>query len=683
MTRPSPASAYALARQAYADLGVDTEAALARLDRIPISLNCWQGDDVRGFEDPQREVTGGIAATGSYPGRARSADELRADADVALAQIPGPKRFNLHAIYLEAERPVERNAIRPEHFQRWVDWAKARGIGLDFNPSCFSHPLSEQGTLSHPDPAVRRFWIEHCQASRAVSAHFGRSLGTPSVMDIWVPDGSKDLPFDRFGPRRRLVEALDQVLAAPIPREHHRDAVEGKLFGLGAESYTVGSNDFCLAYAVRRGIMLCLDTGHFHPTEVVSDKLSAALPFVDGVLLHLSRGVRWDSDHVVLLDDETQAIAHELVRRGVLDRVAVAVDFFDASINRVAAWVIGTRNVRRALLRALLEPAEGLADAERRFDATARLALLEEQKSLPWSAVWAHYCESRGAPPDVGWLDAVRAHERRVAAERASPVPPVPPAPAAPAPAPAAPRRDGAAAPAAAGEAERLYRSPEVHAHKERICDIGRRLWQRAYVDGNGGNISVRVSDDLVLCTPTLVSKGFMTPDDLCLVDMEGAQRAGAKKMTSEVLMHLAIYRAQPLARACVHAHPPHATGFAVSYVQPTSCLVPEMEVFCGEIPIAPYFTPGTPPVGESVARLCDRHNTVLMGNHGAVAWGFDVQDAYFKMEILESYCRTVLVAAQLGGPTRFTPEQLRDLLAIKRRLGIPDGRHDGAAAKG
>ncbi|HET9594677.1 MAG TPA: L-rhamnose isomerase, partial [Anaeromyxobacteraceae bacterium] len=626
MTRPSIAGAYALACQAYADVGVDAEAALARLDRIPISLNCWQGDDVRGFEDPQAPVTGGIAATGSHPGRARNGDELRGDADVAMAQIPGPKRFNLHAIYLEADRPVPRDEIRPEHFQRWVDWARARGIGLDFNPSCFSHPLSEQGmTLSHPDPAVRRFWIDHCRASRAVSAHFGRSLGTPSIMDIWVPDGSKDLPFDRFGPRQRLLESLDEILAEPIPRELHRDAVEGKLFGLGAESYTVGSNDFYLAYAVRRGIMLCLDTGHFHPTEVVSDKLSAALPFLDGILLHLSRGVRWDSDHVVLLDDETQAIAHELVRGGVLDRVAVAVDFFDASINRVAAWVIGTRNVRRALLRALLEPAGRLEDAERRLDPTARLALLEEQKSLPWSAVWAHYCESRGAPPDVGWLDAVRAHERRVAAERGAPLPAAPPSPG-PSPAPIAAR---------ASEAEDVFRSPAVEAQKARILDMGRRLWQRAYVDGNGGNISVRVTDDLVLCTPTLVSKGFMTAEDLCLVDMEGVQRAGSKKATSEILMHLAIYKAQPLARACVHAHPPHATGFAVSYVQPVSCLVPEMEIFCGEIPIAPYFTPGTPPVGESVARLCDRHTTVLMGNHGAVAWGFDVQDAYFKMEIL------------------------------------------------
>lgn len=421
MTRhPSVGSAYALAREAFAAIGVDSEAAMARLDRIPISLHCWQGDDVRGFEDPQAPLTGGIQTTGNYPGRARTADELRADVEVAMAQIPGPKRFNLHAIYLEADRRVERDQIRPEHFQRWVDWAKERGLGLDFNPSCFSHPKSDQNmTLSHPDPAIRRFWIDHCKASRAVSAHFGRSLGTPSVMDIWIPDGSKDQPFDRYGPRRRLIEALDDVLATPIPREIHRDAVEGKLFGIGAESYTVGSNEFYLAYATSRKIMLCLDTGHFHPTEVVSDKLSAVLPFVDGILLHVSRSVRWDSDHVVLLDDETQAIASEVVRGGALDRIAIALDFFDASINRVAAWVIGTRNLRKALLRALLEPAPRLAEAEGRWDHTARLAMFEEQKAMPWAAVWNQYCEARGAPVGLAWLDAVRAYERDVLSRRA------------------------------------------------------------------------------------------------------------------------------------------------------------------------------------------------------------------------------------------------------------------------
>jgi L-rhamnose isomerase len=409
---------YQRAREAYAAVGVDTEQALARLDQVPISMHCWQGDDVRGFENPQGELTGGISATGNYPGRARNADELRADVEVAMAQIPGPKRFNLHATYLEAPRPVERDQLRPEHFQRWVDWARGLGIGLDFNPTFFSHPRSDEGTLAHPDPATRRFWIDHCKACRRVSAHLGKSLGTPAVMDIWIPDGSKDLPYDRFGPRRRLVEALDEILAEKLPREHVRDAVEGKLFGIGAEAYTVGSHELYLAYAASRKVMLCLDTGHFHPTEVVSDKISAVAPFVDGLLLHLSRSVRWDSDHVVLLDDETQAIASELVRGKLLDQVAVALDFFDASINRVAAWVIGTRNVRRALLRALLEPGARLAEAEAGGDRTARLAFLEEQKSLPWGAVWDAYCERKGVPVGAAWLQAVRGHEERVQRKR-------------------------------------------------------------------------------------------------------------------------------------------------------------------------------------------------------------------------------------------------------------------------
>jgi L-rhamnose isomerase len=418
---PSSERAYQLAREAYAAVDVDVEKAIARLDRIPISLHCWQGDDVRGFENPDGPLTGGIQSTGNYPGRARTPDELRADADLAMAQIPGPKRFNLHAIYLDTERRVERNEIRPDHFQRWVDWAKARGIGLDFNPSCFSHALSDGNqTLSHPDPSVRRFWIEHCKACRTISAHFGRSLGTPSVMNLWVPDGSKDQPLDRFGPRQRLIESLDEVLATAIPREHHLDAVEGKLFGIGAEAYTVGSHELYLGYAISRKIMLCLDAGHFHPTEIISDKLSAVLPFVDELLLHVTRPVRWDSDHVVLLDDETQAIANELVRGQILDRVHIGLDFFDASINRVAAWVIGTRNMRKALLRSLLEPTAAIADAEARGDTTARLAWFEEQKSMPWGAVWDYYCESRGVPVGLGWLERVRAYERDIARRRAA-----------------------------------------------------------------------------------------------------------------------------------------------------------------------------------------------------------------------------------------------------------------------
>jgi L-rhamnose isomerase len=419
--KPSIDRTYQLAREAYSAVGVDVEMALTRLDRIPISLHCWQGDDVRGFENPGGSLTGGIQSTGNYPGRARTPDELRADAELAMAQIPGPLRFNLHAIYLDTDRRVARDEIRPEHFQRWVDWAKARKIGLDFNPSCFSHPLSEENrTLSHADDGIRRFWIEHCKACRTISAHFGRSLGTPSVMNIWVPDGSKDQPLDRFEPRRRLIDALDEVIATPLPREHHLDAVEGKLFGIGAEAYTVGSHELYLGYAISRKILLCLDAGHFHPTEVVSDKLSAVLPFVDEMLLHVTRPVRWDSDHVVLLDDETQAIANELVRGGLLDRVHIGLDFFDASINRVAAWVIGTRNMRKALLRSLLEPSAAISDAEARGDTTARLAWFEELKSMPWGAVWDYYCESRGVPVGLGWLERVRAYERDIAARRAA-----------------------------------------------------------------------------------------------------------------------------------------------------------------------------------------------------------------------------------------------------------------------
>jgi L-rhamnose isomerase len=371
--------AYGLAKERYAAIGVDTEGVLRRLDEISISIQCWQGDDVRGFENPDGDLTGGIQTSGNYPGRARNGDELRADLEVALAQIPGRKRINLHAIYLESATRVERDAIEPRHFARWVEWAKANDLGLDFNPTCFSHPLSEQGTLSHPDAEVRRFWINHCLASRRVSEYFGSELGSPAVMNIWIPDGDKDLPVDRIGPRRRLIEALDEIIAAPIG-QHHKVAVEGKLFGIGSESYTAGSNDFYLAYAATRRTLLCLDAGHFHPTESVADKISTALCYLDEILLHVSRPVRWDSDHVVLLDDATLGIAQEIVRADALSRVYIGLDFFDASINRLAAWIIGARNVRKALLLALLEPAAMQLEAEQRLDGAARMALLEGKR---------------------------------------------------------------------------------------------------------------------------------------------------------------------------------------------------------------------------------------------------------------------------------------------------------------
>ncbi|HHO2169334.1 TPA: L-rhamnose isomerase [Aeromonas hydrophila] len=409
---PNIETAFALAKEQYAALGVDVDQALTTLATIPVSMHCWQGDDVGGFEADASALTGGIQATGNYPGKARDAIELRRDLDLAMSLIPGAKRLNLHAIYLEAESPVARDKIEPKHFANWVRWAKERGVGLDFNPSCFSHPLSADGmTLSHPDPEIRRFWIDHCKASRRISASFGQALGTPSVMNIWIPDGMKDLPADRLGPRQRLMAALDEVLAERIDEVHHIDAVESKLFGIGAESYTVGSNEFYLGYASSRDIALCLDAGHFHPTEVISDKISAASLFVRHLLLHVSRPVRWDSDHVVLLDDETQAIANEIIRNELLERVHIGLDFFDASINRIAAWVIGTRNMKKALLRALLEPIEMLRQAECKGDYSTRLALMEETRSLPWQAAWDYACAREGVAVGVDWLDAVKEYE--------------------------------------------------------------------------------------------------------------------------------------------------------------------------------------------------------------------------------------------------------------------------------
>lgn len=411
--------AWELAKQRFNAVGVDVENALKTMERLPVSMHCWQGDDVAGFENPEGSLTGGIQATGNYPGKARNAVELRADLEMALTLIPGPKRLNLHAIYLESDTPVARNKIEPRHFANWVEWAKKHHLGLDFNPSCFSHPLSADGfTLSSANPETRQFWIEHCQASRRISAYFGEQLGTPSVMNIWIPDGMKDTPIDRLAPRQRLASALDEVIAEKLNPAHHIDAVESKLFGIGAESYTVGSNEFYLGYAASRQTALCLDAGHFHPTEVISDKISSAMLYVPRLLLHVSRPVRWDSDHVVLLDDETQAIASEIVRHNLFNRVHIGLDFFDASINRIAAWVIGTRNMKKALLRALLEPTNHLRNLEESGDYTARLALLEEQKSLPWQAVWEMYCQRNDVPVDASWLKAVREYEEQILSQR-------------------------------------------------------------------------------------------------------------------------------------------------------------------------------------------------------------------------------------------------------------------------
>jgi L-rhamnose isomerase len=410
--------AYQFARDRYAAVGIDTDQVLQQLDGVPISIQCWQGDDVRGFENADAGLTGGIQATGNYPGRARNAEELRSDLDLAFTLIPGAKRVNLHAIYLEADAPVERDRIEPRHFRNWIDWAQSRKIGVDFNPTYFSHPNSAQNlTLSHPDKEIRKFWVDHSIACRRVSEYVGQQLNNPAVMNIWVPDGYKDLPADSLAPRKRLIASLDQILAA-MDGKHHKVAVEGKLFGIGAESYTVGTNEFYLAYAATRKTLLCLDSGHFHPTENVADKISTSLCYVDELLLHISRAVRWDSDHVVLFDDPTIAIAQEIVRTNGLKRVHVGLDFFDASINRVAAWVIGTRNVRKALLFALLEPREEIVRAEQQFDFSSRLALMEEAKSLPWTAVWEFYCASKGVPHGSEWFGTVRTYEKDVQSKR-------------------------------------------------------------------------------------------------------------------------------------------------------------------------------------------------------------------------------------------------------------------------
>jgi L-rhamnose isomerase len=411
--------AYALGCERYAELGVDCEQALATLAAIPLSLHCWQGDDIAGFEGSGTELGGGLAVTGNHPGKARNADELRMDAEKAFSLLPGSHRFNLHACYLEARRKVDRDAIGPEHFQCWADWARDRKVGLDFNPTFFSHPKAADGfTLSHRDEGIRRFWIDHGSACRRIGAFFGRTLGTPCVTNVWIPDGYKDTPVDRQCPRERLAAALDAVFAEELDPRHQRDAVEGKLFGIGSESYVVGSHEFYLGYAIRRQKILCLDAGHFHPTETIGDKLSAVLMHVPEVLLHVSRGVRWDSDHVVVLSDDLLAIAHEIVRNRYLDRIHIGLDYFDASINRVAAWVIGARCMLKALLAALLEPVDRLREFERIGDFTSRLALLEELKTYPLGAVWDHYCATRQVSIGTCWLDEVKRYEREVQLRR-------------------------------------------------------------------------------------------------------------------------------------------------------------------------------------------------------------------------------------------------------------------------
>lgn len=404
----------------FAAVGVDAELALQRLGHVPVSIHCWQGDDVGGFEGGSDAPGGGLAVTGNHPGKARNIDELWSDTEKALSLIPGRHRLNLHASYGDFKgQSVERDAIGVEHFQAWIDWAKATGIGLDFNPTFFGHPKSASGwTLAHPDAGIREFWIEHGKACRRIAKAMGQQIGYPCINNFWIPDGYKDSPADRLAPRERLAQSLDTIFSGEIDPGHTLDSVECKLFGIGSESYVVGSHEFYLGYAISRQKILCLDNGHFHPTEMVSDKISAVLPYVPGLLLHVSRGLRWDSDHVVILADELTEIAREIVRSDQFDRIHIGLDFFDASINRVAAWVIGTRNMLKALMTAFLEPGDRLRELESAGDYTGRLALMEDMKMMPYGILWEYYCQSQNTPGSHEWLNEIRNYEKSVLALR-------------------------------------------------------------------------------------------------------------------------------------------------------------------------------------------------------------------------------------------------------------------------
>lgn len=412
---------FELAVEKYADWGVDAHASIQRLKDLSISVQCWQGDDVVGFEGSDFQIGGGLAVTGNYPGRARNADELRSDLEQAYKLIPGRHRLNLHALYGEFPSPVDRDAIDVEHFQRWIDWGLDQGIKLDFNPSYFAHEKAASGmTLSHQDKGIRQFWIEHGIASRRIASAMGQAQGSACVNNVWIPDGMKDSPVDRLTPRERLTSALDQIFARRFDSKYLLDAVECKLFGIGSESYVVGSHEFYMGYAITRQKLLCLDSGHFHPTEGIADKISSMLMYVPELLLHVSRGVRWDSDHVVTYTDDLQSLMQEIVRGDFLSRVHIGLDYFDASINRVAAWTIGTRNALKAVLAALLEPSSRLKNAEADDDFTTRLTLLEESKTMPLGAVWDYYCLTQNVPVASAWLDKVKAYESQVLTKRSN-----------------------------------------------------------------------------------------------------------------------------------------------------------------------------------------------------------------------------------------------------------------------
>ncbi|MDY6017892.1 MAG: L-rhamnose isomerase [Oscillospiraceae bacterium] len=405
------------AKEIYSAYGIDAEKAIEALGNVTVSVHCWQGDDVGGFDSPEA-LSGGIQTTGNYPGKARTPDELMADIDKAFSLIPGKKKLNLHASYaiFDGEK-ADRDALRPEHFKKWVDFAKERGIGLDFNPTFFSHPMVKDGlTLSSPDEAVRSFWVEHGKRCIEISQYFAEETGVPCVMNIWIPDGCKDIPADRLSPRLRFKKSLDEILSVPYDKSKVYVTLESKVFGIGVESYTVGSAEFCLSYSAKNGIVPLMDNGHYHPTELVSDKISALLAFNDKIALHITRGVRWDSDHVVLLDDETKEIAKEIVRNDALGRVFIATDYFDASINRISAWVTGVRSVQKALLFAMLQPCEKMKELQDKSDFTQLMVLGEEMKMMPFGDIWNEYLSRQGVEAD--YFGNIKEYEKKVLVNR-------------------------------------------------------------------------------------------------------------------------------------------------------------------------------------------------------------------------------------------------------------------------
>lgn len=409
---------YDIAKERYAQLGVDTELAMEKLKKIAISIHCWQGDDVIGFESAGTELTGGIQTTGNYPGKATTPEQLRADITKMLTYIPGKHRISVHASYAETgEKHVDRDELEPQHFDNWIKWAKEEGVGLDYNHTLFSHPKSESGfTLSSLDEDIRKFWVRHCVAGRQIADYIGQQMQDHVMNNLWIPDGFKDIPIDRYTPRKLLKESLDEIFAKPT--KWNIDSVESKVFGIGSESCVIGSHEFYMGYAVQNQKYITLDTGHFHPTEVVSNKITGIVDFVPGILLHVSRPVRWDSDHVVILDDELVTLAQEITRHDLFDKICIGLDFFDASINRIAAWTIGTRNTLKAFLYAMLEPTEQMKQFEYEGDYTSRLAMLEELKTMPWADVWNEYCQRQGVPVGYSWLQDVKQYEKDVLLKR-------------------------------------------------------------------------------------------------------------------------------------------------------------------------------------------------------------------------------------------------------------------------